>query len=351
MSTSNTLFKDFNSQSLSDWEAKIVKDLKGKKLEELEKLSVDGIKIQPHYHKDNSPEAVTLSSERVKNDWKINHVITVGSNLKEANKIALNGLKYGANSLTFVGRITNLNELLDGIMIHIIDLHFEAHNPIEAAEELKEYCNTHSISFHELTGSIAGTNSVLDKELFELLLPTNLKCIRLNASRYENNVISFGNCLAEYNHLIGLLNDQHSEKEIINKCFFSLDIHQEYFTEVAKIRALKLMSSKINEEYGYPFSTPVYATVSTKQWQKTDEENNLLRASSSASAAIIGGCDMLYIPPFKDGAYRLSTNIQLLLKEESYLDQVKDPSSGAYFIEYLTNQIIQESWKKFQQID
>lgn len=345
---SNHLFESFSPQSLSDWEEKIVKDLKGKALKELSSKTVDGIEIQPHYNNENSTNTFDLTNSKNTNNWKINHVIEVSTDASLANQIALEGLRYGANSLTFKGTIENLEVLLKDIMIDIIDINFEINNPIELIDDLIEYCKNHSYNFNELNGFITKADVSFDKEVFEKLIHSKFKCIALNASRFENNINSFAECLAEYNHILGLLNEHYPVETIISKCFFKITIEQEYFTEISKLRALRLMVNKINQEYGVSKTCFIHAELSTSTWQTEDEENNLLRASTNATAAILGVCDSLYIPPFKKNAHRLSNNIHLLLMEEAYLNKVIDPAAGSYYIEYLTNELIEKSWSVFQ---
>jgi methylmalonyl-CoA mutase len=80
----------------------------------------------------------------------------------------------------------------------------------------------------------------------------------------------------------------------------------------------------------------------------------MLRATTEAMAAVIGGTDSLAVVPFDrfykrtdDFSERIAKNIQLVLKEEAHFDKVKDPAAGSYYIEHLTQVIAEKSWEIF----
>ena len=81
-----------------------------------------------------------------------------------------------------------------------------------------------------------------------------------------------------------------------------------------------------------------------------DPYTNLLRATTEALSAVIGGCDSLQVQPFRF-ADRLGVNLQRILREEAHLTRVADPAGGSYYIEALTDALAREAWKLFQQIE
>lgn len=347
MAQSNDLLSSFKPTSLAKWEEKIINDLKGKALSELDHMTKDGIQIQPHYNSENSPNQYILNKEN--NDWDIVHFVNLDD--PHANKNALEGLKNGATSLFFYGKNkADLNELLKGVMIDIISINFKIDNPILLVQDLKLFCASNNINFNQLCGSILPLNGT-NEELIDLLKDSKLKCFEINASSIDTNVDSFAKALFDLNVLIGNLNDKYSTELIASKCLVSLKIRQEYFVEIAKTRCIRLMIDRILEEYDIQTTIPVFSKVDSTNWEENDVENNLLRASTAAVAAIVGGTDSLYIPPYKNGEERVSNNVHLLLKEESFLNKVVDPSSGSYYIEYLTDELIKKSWERFQQYE
>src|SRR5690606_16930155 len=100
--------------------------------------------------------------------------------------------------------------------------------------------------------------------------------------------------------------------------------------------------------------------VTTSRWQQTtfDPHVNLLRNTTEALSAIIGGCDSLVVEPF-DSTYktpdefseRIARNIPIILKEESYMDKAVDAAAGSYYLENLTLELAQNAWKLFQELE
>lgn len=351
MIVENKLHIDFTPQQLKDWESKILEDLKSPSLQELIKISQDGILVQPHYTKENSPVSFSIKPFNSNNDWKIQHLISINQPLDIANKKALEALNQGAESIVFCGKeINDLQVLLKGIMINIISIYFKIEDESTFTEEYIEYCNSNSISISELKGGIISHQNTQKPNNFHTLTPTGLKCIEI-LSLEKNTIPLLADLVNQFNNIIGLFNSQYSIETIVSKIYFKLSIGQDFFTEIAKVRTLRLMTNRVLEEYKCYSPIAINGFLDTAHWQLVDQENNLLRASSSTCAAVIGGYDELYIPPFKEGGERLSLNIHHLLKEEAYLNKVLDAASGSYFIEYLTHELIKKSWSKFQELE
>lgn len=134
---------------------------------------------------------------------------------------------------------------------------------------------------------------------------------------------------------------------------------EDYFTEIAKFRTLRFLLAKLAEAYQVP-GTSVHVSAVTTRRNKTvyDIHNNVLRATSEAMAALIGGCDSICIWPYNETyefpdeqAYRLSRNIPLVLKHEAHIDAVFDASAGSYYLEVLSRKMADAAWKLFLQIE
>ncbi|HXR24036.1 MAG TPA: methylmalonyl-CoA mutase family protein [Candidatus Binataceae bacterium] len=119
-----------------------------------------------------------------------------------------------------------------------------------------------------------------------------------------------------------------------------LPIGPDYFIEIAKFRAARLL---------WPHAR-IIARTSKRNLTIYDPYVNLLRGTTEAMSAIIGGCDVLIVRPF-DAAYenpgefsrRLSINTQLILREESYFNRVPDPAAGCWYLEWLTDRLIEKA--------
>jgi methylmalonyl-CoA mutase len=149
--------------------------------------------------------------------------------------------------------------------------------------------------------------------------------------------------------------------EIAKRMRFTFGVGSFYFMEVAKLRAARMLWSKILETFEATEENRkmfIHAKTSSLNQTFLDPYVNLLRVTTEAFSAIVGGVDSLHTSPFDesfnqsdDFSKRIARNTQIIIKEESHLDQVIDPAGGSFFIESLTNEIAQGAWKLFQQID
>jgi methylmalonyl-CoA mutase len=135
-----------------------------------------------------------------------------------------------------------------------------------------------------------------------------------------------------------------------------------YFPEIAKLRALRRLWATLLHAYGLPsaLNETLRIHASTATWTQTtlDPHTNLLRHTTEAMSAVLGGADSVSVAPFdslfaeaNDFSVRLARNLSVLLREESSLGHVQDPAAGSYFLETLTNQLAQEAWALFQRTE
>lgn len=142
---------------------------------------------------------------------------------------------------------------------------------------------------------------------------------------------------------------------------FTTEVSGHFFMEVAKLRALRLLWSQVVEAAGgYEDSQKVTLHIRSSKVNKTqlDPYVNMLRGTTEAFSAIVGGADSIYTSPFdavirkpNEFSRRIARNTQLVLREESHLDNVVDPAGGSWFIESLTLQVSEQAWKLFRDIE
>jgi methylmalonyl-CoA mutase len=142
---------------------------------------------------------------------------------------------------------------------------------------------------------------------------------------------------------------------------FSFAIGPEFFVQIAKLRAFRLVWAQIVDTFGgsrESAKAAVYAR--TADWNQTvyDPHVNILRSTTGAVSAVLGGADSIEVAAFDEcykrpdeSARRLARNLQLLLKQEAHLSHVADPVGGSYAIEVLTNSIATKAWKLFQDME
>lgn len=135
---------------------------------------------------------------------------------------------------------------------------------------------------------------------------------------------------------------------------FVFAVGSTYFFEIAKLRAARMLWARIVEQFaptdldGYRMNLHVRTAILNKSF--SDPHTNMLRATTEAMSAAIGGCESLTVQPFGFTDH-LALNIQRILAEESHLNVVADPAGGSYYIESLTASLAREAWKLFQRIE
>jgi methylmalonyl-CoA mutase len=135
---------------------------------------------------------------------------------------------------------------------------------------------------------------------------------------------------------------------------FVFSVGPSYFVEIAKLRAARLLWAQAVAAFE-PNSAEagrmrLHVRTSRRNKSICDRYTNLLRTTTEALSAVIGGCDKLTVEPFGFGNH-LAINIQRILKEEAHLDAVADPAGGSYYIEALTDSIAREAWELFQKVE
>ena len=164
--------------------------------------------------------------------------------------------------------------------------------------------------------------------------------------------------LNEYFHVL-------KESEILRRNALSdtcirLGIGQDYFMEIAKLRALRILVANLARNYDVDDLLPftIFAENSTMCFSSGDMDGNILRSTTACMSAIIGGCNYLLTRPHnaavkENDAFgeRIAKNIQLILKHEAHLDKTVDASAGSYFVESLTRQVAENSWMRFRELE
>ena len=399
MANKEKLFAEFAPTTTQEWMEKITVDLKGADFaKKLVWRTNEGFNVQPFYRlEDIEGLAATQSlpgefpfvrgNKKDNNKWYVRQNICVCCP-KEANEKAKYILERGADSLGFCIKADDvkadfIETLLDGIC-PCVELNFNTclSKVVELANILVAYFTKKGCNLDELKGSI--NCDPMDKMISKgknvgdfvptlVALITALeplkgyRCVTVNAVSL-NNAGSYicqelGYALAwgaEYLHL--LTEAGVSIDKAAKAIKFNFGISGNYFFEIAKFRAARLLWANIVKAYepACDCACKMAVHAETSQFNMTvfDAHVNLLRSQTEAMSAAIAGVDSISVVPF-DKAYetpddfseRLARNQQLLLKEESHMDKIVDPAAGSYYIETLTASIAAEAWKLFLAVE
>jgi len=398
----NKLFTEFPPVSTAEWEAVITADLKGADYEKkLVWKTMDGLSVRPYYRAEDMKNLKHLKylpgqfpyvrSTKTNNKWFVRQDIEAGD-AKAANAQALNVLMRGVDSLGFTidskKGITaaELETLLHNIAINCIETNFVAGGASLAVLPLMvEYVKKHKVNAAEVLGSVnydpirsltlRGKFCKDQKQAFDAAkeiivaakeLP-NYKVIGVNGSMFHNSgsttVQELAFALAAGNEYMAELTERGlSADAIASRMKFTFSAGTNYFLEIAKFRAARLLWAQIVEAYKPASKDSAKMTIhaETSRWNLSvyDPYVNMLRGTTEAMSAAIAGVDSLTVVPF-DASFRSSAefseriarNTQIILKEECHFDKVVDPSAGSYYIEMLTASIAEEAWKLFKQVE
>lgn len=365
----NTLFDEFSASSATAWKERLAKDLKGITFEDLSIQDRNGLNIHPFYTELDASKAIFSHS-----NWDICAEIVLHKDAAIANKKALEELQNGVSALVFfVDANDDLTELLKDIQLQHIytrfvisgDVplfiqHWQTYLASQNLEANKLHCSLIADSIHHYLSHDISFDISKSQADFALLLHTQQQ-IAIDASIYQNAGANSSTQLActlsqlnEYLHWASL-SDTLSIVKTVN---IGITTGTDFFEEIAKMRALKLLVLTILEEYQISAHINIHVQTSDTYRSPFDAYSNLLRDTIAGMAAVLGGCHSLCIHKFdenikSDSAFssRMSRNQQLIMKEESYLHHIADAASGSFYLENLTQQLSEKAWTMFKVIE
>lgn len=388
------LFDQFEPVSYETWRAKVEADLKGADFDKkLVWRTNEGFNVQPVYRLDDIKDLKTTDSlpgefpyvrgTRTENNWLTRQEI-LEEDAKAANEVAKEVLTKGVTSLGFkVAEPTyeTVATLLEGIDTAKVEINFACcpKKVAELAKSLVKYLqdkNTTdafrgSIDYNPLRkGLHHGAGNVCDcivesaKELLEIVKPVKgLRVLSVDSVTLANAGAyiyqELGYAMAWGADWMTLLTEAGVEAtEVACRIKFNMGVSSNFFMEIAKFRAARMLWAQIVEQYQPKCNcaAKMLCHAETSKFNQTifDAHVNLLRSQTETFSAAVAGVDSITTTPF-DVPYqtpdafseRIARNQQFLLKEESHLDKVIDPAGGSYYVETLTVSIAQEAWKLF----
>ncbi|MFI1772479.1 methylmalonyl-CoA mutase subunit beta [Thalassobellus citreus] len=364
------LFNEFDSVSSKQWKQKIQFDLKGAEYNDtLVWKTNEDILVKPFYHADDLHELPKPSNTKA-TEWKICQSIFV-ANTEKSNLKALNSIEKGADSIKFIipSETVSIEDLLKNIDLNITSIHFELHFlSLNFIKNISTISAKAKIYYHtDIIGNLAKTgnwfNSIKDDfSQFESIVKQT-KSFSINLSLYQNAGATITQQLSyalahanEYlNHIDTSLSNEEKEAIYIN---FNVSVGSNYFFEIAKLRALRLLWKTLASKYKINTNCHITVTPSIRNKTVYDYNTNMLRTTTECMSAILGGANTIYNLPYdalfhKDNEFgeRIARNQLLVLKHESYFDKIDNPTDGAYYIESLTNQLAEKGLELFKDIE
>lgn len=401
--TREKLFTEFPEVSTEQWEAAITTDLKGADYErKLVWRTDEGFNVRPYYRAENlegieflgtrSGEYPYVRGVCKSNHWRVHQTIGVTCP-KTANEQMLEVLNAGIDSIGLCickegFSAEDLDVLLKDVCLTAIEVTFSGKGMASVAELMlakleKEKVDAEQIRINFVIDpiieklSMQGAFSCCEdgSKCFEKIAglvkkATAYKHVRMvgvSGHEFHNSGSTIVQELAftlaaGHEYIVRLMDAGLTVDQAVRSIRFSMAVSSNYFMEMAKFRAARMLWANIVKAYAPKkgCSCKMFAHAVTSKWNQTvyDPYVNMLRGTTEAMSAAIAGVHSLEVTPF-DAAYetpndfsrRIARNVQLLLKYESHFDQVIDPAGGSYYIENLTKNIAEQAWALFKTVE
>ncbi|MFT7072414.1 MAG: methylmalonyl-CoA mutase [Patiriisocius sp.] len=365
----NKLFQDFSPTSAKGWKQQIQADLKGADYNDaLVSTSLEGIHINPFYHQDTiGPNAPAFNHPST---WNVGQEFFI-DNEKITNKLLLDAFNRGAEAIILTATsIFKIATVLKGFdkEKHLLYFNLQFLDP-DFTKKLQKHCSEIGLSFfiqvdpiHQLAkdGNWFQDSKKDMEDLRRIVSVKNeASSVSVDARLYHNagcnTIQEIAYTISHAHEYLHQLQDTLSEKDTV---ILKMATGSNYFFEIAKLRALRLVFNSVVKEYHLDIKCHIISTPGKRNKTIYDYNINMLRTTTECMSAILGGADTvsnlnydsLYHKDNEFGA-RIARNQLLILKEESYFDVVSNPSDGAYYIENLTNELAEKALVLFKEIE
>ena len=360
---SNTLFEHFNTTSTSAWKQKIQVDLKGADYNDTLLWKTDEeIIVKPFYTKEDRKNGLT---KELKFKCNISQSIFINDE-KTTNYIALNALEKGANAIEFTAnKKFDFHTVLKEIDTKQTIIYFRFHFlDTDFIKEVTNYINSQNCFIQvDIINNLAQTgnwftNLKSDYSNFGDVVENCTNSIGVDATLYQNAGATITQQLAytlahanEYLHHFG--------KDISQKFHFNFAVGSNYFFEIAKIKAFRILWKSLLKEYEIEeTNTHIFTQPTLRNKTIYDYNVNMLRTTSECMSAILGGANTInnlsYDSVFhkkNEFGERIARNQLLILQQESYLDNANTIANGSYYIESITHQLAEKALEIFKSIE
>ena len=366
----NNLFSDFEAVSSKQWKQQIQYELKGADYNEtLVWESPEGIKVKPFYHNDDSEvsEEVNLDAIVPTKPFAIVQNIFV-HDVKKSNARALETLQRGAESIRFTleNDAVSIEELMQNLPLENVNYYFNLpFLSVEFSNKINEFASKNKANIfiqNDPIGQLAKDGNWFEnlekdfEKLNAIASKTAIPFLTISSGIYQN---AGANIVQQLAYTLAHANEYFNRIPAINQPItIEVAVGTNYFFEIAKLRALRLLFNTLASEFNHNFDCHIVATPTKRNKTLYDYNVNMLRTTTECMSAILGGADAVANLAYdaiyhKDNEFgdRISRNQLLVLKHESYFDKVNNPADGAYYIETLTEQLAEKALELFKDIE
>jgi len=360
------LLNEFDKVSSKQWKQQIQYELKGADYNEtLVWESPEGIKVKPFYHYDEFEQKYHFDTPKKSFDILQNIFV---HDVKKSNSRALDTLSRGAESIRFTIENENISieELMQNLPLentqyffYLPFLSIDFVNKINGftsknkanitlqIDPIGQFCKDGNW-FENIEKDFEKLNSISHK--------TTISYLNISAGVYQN---AGANMVQQLAYTLAHVNEYFNRISNINQPItIEVSIGSNYFFEIAKLRALRLLFNTLASEYNHSFDCHIIVTPTKRNKTLYDYNVNMLRTTTECMSAILGGANSIANLPYdalyhKDNEFadRIARNQLLVLKHESYFDKVNNAADGSYYIENLTEQLSEKAFTLFKDIE
>lgn len=358
----STLFSEFDKVSPAAWKQKIQVDLKGADYNEtLLWTTEEGIVVKPVY---TDLDRTNADIDLPEGAFDICQSVFV-DDVNIANKLAVDALDRGATAIQFVAdKEFDYKALLAGIDVSTTTLYCKlGFLSADFVTALSNHVNADKLYIQlDIFGNLARSGNWFHSEKEDLksmgqILAQANNAIGIDVSLYQN---AGANRVQQLAYALAVLNEyiESFGADRCKKIHFEFAVGANYFLEIGKLRAFRLLAKTLFDKHGTTAQTHLYCTPSKRNKTIYDYNVNMLRTTSECMSAVLGGAntvanlayDAIYNKSNEFGE-RIARNQLLILQNESYLAQSQNIADGSYYIESITHQLAQKALEVFKQIE
>ena len=355
----NRLLSDFYKHSKQDWIRVATTEIEGKDPFKALAWKAGSILGTPYYDKSDLPlssfQLLPSTAPYLGNRaWRNMPLVTVQTE-KEANQISLEHLKNGADGILLDIRAKSsidLPQLLDEIEWSICAIGFWVDNSnLKFIQSIPPYITQKGWDPSSILGFCLWDKDPIHSEIgLEQLINFRTHMVKAQETDVMQQLI---HCLTTG---VSLLKEANNPKTALQQIGFCLPAGTDFFLEIAKQKALRILWSEIGKPYENSYQPgDLFIHSVSEPWVNDNFQphGNMLKSTIASMAAIAGGCDGLTVHPEHESdanMNRVARNVTNILREESHFSKVADATAGSYYIESLTNQLIEKVQEKLTDI-
>ncbi|MFJ7735521.1 methylmalonyl-CoA mutase family protein [Lysinibacillus sp. NPDC097287] len=355
---------EFEKPSYTEWQDAAIKALKGKPFESLLTKTSEGITLEPLYTQESlvaklgedlEKQVATIRSLQNTSVFSVAQQVYAGSS--EAFFAQLDDSLVRGNEVVTIDSRVNFawtEEIIAKLAPYLSEYSFKitvenANDPLLAVFDKIEVSKRDSVKGY-----------IVSQEPVVLADFSNVRTNGADTIVYHNQG---ANAVQELAYALAIAAKYAEETEnfeaFAHKFYVSFAVDTQFFTEVAKLRAFKVLWKAFSSAYGVTgnVKVPTLAETSLRGFSKLDVYVNLLRAGNEALSGLIGGADVFTVHPHDaltkptEQSVRIARNVSLVLREETNVLKTTDPAGGSYFVESLTADFVKEAWALFLEIE